>query len=124
MYAENRALSPSDSAFYCVYNIVIHTKIGYNGYSRKKRYKLMENETQVLQLLIGISEKLDKIENRITAVEVYQENVLLSMIKLVAENHIDLTRKLDTAIDSQFERDMMKMHIKSMESDIKKLKMQ
>lgn len=84
----------------------------------------MENETQVLQLLIGISEKLDKIENRITAVEVYQENVLLSMIKLVAENHIDLTRKLDTAIDSQFERDMMKMHIKSMESDIKKLKMQ
>lgn len=84
----------------------------------------MENETQILQLLIGISEKLDKIENRITAVEVYQENVLLSMIKLVAENHIDLTRKLDTAIDSQFERDMMKMHIKSMESDIKKLKMQ
>lgn len=84
----------------------------------------MENETQIMELLTGISGKLDKIENRITEIELYQENALLPMIKLVAENHIDLTRKLDSAIDSQFERDMIKMHIKSMESDIRKLKLQ
>lgn len=84
----------------------------------------MENEKQILQLLTEISNKLDKLENRISGIEMQIENTVIPRIQLIAESHIDLSRKLDSAIEQRLEREMLKMRLELIESDMKKYKIQ
>lgn len=84
----------------------------------------MENEKQILQLLTEINSKLDKLENRISRIEIQIENTVIPRIQLIAESHIDLSRKLDNAIEQRLEREMLKMRLELIESDMKKYKIQ
>ena len=112
----------------------------------------MENETQILQLLTGLVEtvdnlsetvskmgtkfervesrldkmdtKFERIENRIDKIEIHLENTVIPRIQLIAESHIDLSRKLDSAIEQRLEREMLKMRVELLESDMKRYKMQ
>lgn len=84
----------------------------------------MENQNEIMQLLTGISEKLDRIENRLSAVEIQIENTVIPRIQLIAESHIDLSRKLDSAIEQRLEREMLKMRLELLESDMKRYKIQ
>lgn len=83
----------------------------------------MENE-KFIELLTEISNKLDKLENRISGIEIQIENTVIPRIQLIAESHIDLSRKLDSAIEQRLEREMLKMRLELIESDMKKYKIQ
>lgn len=83
----------------------------------------MENE-KLIELLTEISNKLDKLENRISGIEIQIENTVIPRIQLIAESHIDLSRKLDSAIEQRLEREMLKMRLELIESDMKKYKIQ
>lgn len=83
----------------------------------------MENE-KLIELLTEISGKLDKLENRISGIEIQIENTVIPRIQLIAESHIDLSRKLDSAIEQRLEREMLKMRLELIESDMKKYKIQ
>ena len=83
----------------------------------------MENE-KLIELLTEISNKLDKLENRISGIEMQIENTVIPRIQLIAESHIDLSRKLDSAIEQRLEREMLKMRLELLESDMKRYKIQ
>lgn len=83
----------------------------------------MENE-KLIELLTEISNKLDKLESRISGIEIQIENTVIPRIQLIAESHIDLSRKLDSAIEQRLEREMLKMRLELLESDMKRYKIQ
>ena len=68
--------------------------------------------------------KFERIENRIDKIEIHLENTVIPRIQLIAESHIDLSRKLDSAIEQRLEREMLKMRVELLESDMKRYKMQ
>lgn len=68
--------------------------------------------------------RLDKVENRITSIETHIENTIIPHIQLIAESHIDLSRKLDNAIEQRLEREMLKMRVEVLEQSIKRTRLQ
>lgn len=91
----------------------------------------MENETQITQLLTTLLEnvesiqgKLESIDRRISRIEMQIENTVIPRIQLIAESHIDLSRKLDSALEQKLEREMLKMRVEVLESDMKRYKIQ
>lgn len=91
----------------------------------------MENETQITQLLTTLLEnvesiqgKLESIDRRISRIEMQIENTVIPRIQLIAESHINLSRKLDSALEQKLEREMLKMRVEVLESDMKRYKIQ
>lgn len=68
--------------------------------------------------------RLDKVENRITSIETHIENTIIPHIQLIAESHIDLSRKLDNAIEQRLEREMLKMRVEVLEQSVKRTRLQ
>ncbi|MBQ4282783.1 MAG: hypothetical protein IJB96_02515 [Lachnospira sp.] len=62
------------------------------------------------------------LKNSITRLEIKMENELERNIKLVMENHLDLSRKLDEAIEMKKQFQMGLIRIEILERDVKGIK--
>ena len=82
------------------------------------RLDKMDNRLDKLEV------RLDKVENRITSMETHIENTIIPHIQLIAESHIDLSRKLDNAIEQRLEREMLKMRVEVLEQSMKRSRLQ
>lgn len=82
------------------------------------RLDKMDNRLDKLEV------RLDKVENRITSIETHIENTIIPHIQLIAESHIDLSRKLDNAIEQRLEREMLKMRVEVLEQSVKRTRLQ
>ena len=71
-----------------------------------------------------IDMRLKKLDARVTSIEVQLENTIIPRIQLIAESHIDLSRKLDNAIEQRLEREMLKMRVEILEGDMRRHKLQ
>jgi hypothetical protein len=58
----------------------------------------------------------------ITAVKLTLENVTNKNIQIIAEGHLDLSRKLDEVQNVKFDKEMIKMKLNILEYDVMKLK--
>lgn len=68
------------------------------------------------------SEKLDLILKKISGIEIHLENVTDKNIKIIAEGHTDLTRKLDEALKVENEKELLLIRLNYLESEIEKVK--
>lgn len=69
-----------------------------------------------------ILDKLNGIDNRVLTLESTLENVTNKNISIIAEGHLDLSRKLDDALKVENEKELLLIRVNMLENDIKKIK--
>ena len=69
-----------------------------------------------------LQERMDKQENEIKYIKVFQENNLERGIKIIAEGHRDLNRKLNEALKITEDDELIHLWVNTLECDMKRVK--
>lgn len=69
-----------------------------------------------------ILERLDKLESAIKDIQLTLENETNRNIKLIAEGHLDLSRKLDEALKIDTDKEMLMIRVNTLENELRRLK--
>jgi len=65
---------------------------------------------------------VSSLKDRVTSLEMTLENETNRNIRVIAEGHMDLVRKLDEALAVKSEREMMKLRMNVLENDMRVVK--
>lgn len=76
----------------------------------------MTEETKI------ILDKLGKLENKITDIQLTLENETNKNIQIIAEGHLDLSRKLDEALKIDNEKEMLLLRVNRLENELRRVK--
>ncbi|WP_024344828.1 hypothetical protein [Lacrimispora indolis] len=78
------------------------------------------------ELIKAMSDLLDKrlspIERNIKDIQLTLENETNKNISLIAEGHLDLSRKLDDALKVENEKEMLLIRVNRLENEIRRIK--
>ncbi len=69
-----------------------------------------------------ILDRLDKLELNVKDIQLTLENETNRNIKLIAEGHLDLSRKLDEALKIDNEKEMLLIRVNTLENELRRLK--
>ena len=84
---------------------------------------LDQKDLEAIRLLLQpTNNRLESVENSITDVKLHLENVTDKNIKIVAEGHLDLNRKLDEALKIQNEKEILQIRLNYLEGEIATIK--
>lgn len=72
--------------------------------------------------LQAINSLLEPIRNEIKSIELTLENETNRNIKIIAEGHLDLSRKLDEALKVENEKEMLLLRVSHLENELRKVK--
>ena len=70
----------------------------------------------------SLDERLTSVESNVTDIRMVLENVINKNIMRVAEGHLDLNRKLQDALKSDGEKELLTVRVSILESEVKKIK--
>lgn len=84
----------------------------------------MEGDTAMTdsEMIKSIYDDMQKMKNQIKDLQLTLENETNRNIKLIAEGHLDLSRKLDEALKVDNEKEMLMIRVNSLENELRKLK--
>ena len=74
--------------------------------------------------LDGMDKRLDSLEYTTKDILLTIENEIRPNIQTIAEAHIDLNRKLDEALKTENEKEIMKIHLTYLENEVRRIKEQ
>lgn len=69
-----------------------------------------------------ILEELKKLNDKVTDIQMTLENETNKNIKIIAEGHLDLSRKLDEALKVDSEKEMLMIRVNRLENELRRLK--
>lgn len=69
-----------------------------------------------------IMEELKKLNDKLTDVQLTLENETNRNIKIIAEGHLDLSRKLDEALKVDSEKELLLIRVNRLENELRRLK--
>lgn len=69
-----------------------------------------------------ILEQLKKLNDKVTDIQLTLENETNKNIKIIAEGHLDLSRKLDEALKVDSEKEMLMIRVNRLENELRRLK--
>ena len=72
--------------------------------------------------LQAIEQLLEPIRQEIRSIQLTLENETNRNIKLIAEGHLDLSRKLDEALKIENEKELLLVRVNSLENELRKVK--
>ena len=72
--------------------------------------------------LKAIESLLEPIKRDIKSLQLTIENETNRNIKIIAEGHLDLSRKLDDALKVENEKEMLLIRVNSLENELRKVK--
>ena len=75
--------------------------------------------TEEMKLIL---EKLTEMDRKITDIELTLENETNRNIKIIAEGHLDLGRKLDEALKVENEKELLMLRVNRIENELRRLK--
>ena len=76
----------------------------------------------ILSDMQNMKSDMQSMKQNINNIELHLENVTDNNIKIVAEGHADLTRKLDEALKVENEKELLLIRVSYLESEIKQIK--
>lgn len=76
----------------------------------------MNDETQI------ILNALNDLKKDVRSIQLTLENETNRNIKIIAEGHLDLSRKLDEALQVENEKELLLIRVNSLENEVRKLK--
>lgn len=72
--------------------------------------------------LQAIAMLLEPIQQKVTSIEMTLENETNRNIKIIAEGHLDLSRKLDDALKVENEKELLLIRVNSLENELRQIK--
>ncbi|MDE6750303.1 MAG: hypothetical protein K2K21_14760 [Lachnospiraceae bacterium] len=72
--------------------------------------------------LNAIESMLEPIKRDIRSIQLTLENETNRNIKIIAEGHLDLSRKLDNALKVDNEKEMLLIRVNALENELRKVK--
>ena len=83
-------------------------------------------DSELLQAIFKDAQELkgrmNTIENNVTDIQLTLENETNRNISLIAEGHLDLSRKLDGALKVENEKEMLLIRVNRLENEIRQIK--
>ena len=70
----------------------------------------------------GLKDDVQRLDRKVSGIEIHLENVIDRNIRLVAEGHLDLSRKLDEALKGEQARELYYVRTNMLEDEIRKIK--
>ena len=81
------------------------------------------DEVQELQIKVGTLESdMQFVKNEVRGIQLTLENETNKNIRIIAEGHIDLNRKLDAALKVEEEKEMDWLRLNVLENDMRRVK--
>lgn len=72
--------------------------------------------------LQSIATLLEPLQRQITDIQLTLENETNRNIQLIAEGHLDLSRKLDEALKVESEKELLLIRVNRLENELRKVK--
>ena len=82
----------------------------------KDRVQVLEEDVSALK------EDVSVLKEDVSGIHLTLENVTNRNIRVVAEGHLDLSRKLDEALKADTERELMHLRVNVLENDMRRVK--
>lgn len=76
----------------------------------------------IYEKLDKMDSRLNKVESKVTEVQMTLENETNKNINIIAEGHLDLSRKLDNALKVENEKEMLLLRVTRLENELRRLK--
>ena len=83
---------------------------------------LKEDVAVLKEDVAGLQERMDKQENEIRYIRTFQENNLEKGIKIIAEGHVMLLRRLNEALKITEDDEMLRLRVNVLECDMSRVK--
>lgn len=84
--------------------------------------KIKGDFTEVKQDLTEVKKDVVEVKKDVVEVQLTLENETNKKINIVAEGHLDLTRKLDDALKVENEKEMLLLRVTSLENELRRIK--
>ena len=81
-----------------------------------------ETNKPIYERLDKMDSRLDKVEAKVTEVQMTLENETNKEIRIIAEGHLDLSRKLDDSLKVENEKEMLLLRVNRLENEIPRIK--
>ena len=81
-----------------------------------------ETNKPIYERLDKMDSRLDKVEAKVTKVQMTLENETNKEIRIIAEGHLDLSRKLDDSLKVENEKEMLLLRVNRLENEIRRIK--
>ncbi len=81
-----------------------------------------EKLDQVDSRLNKMDSRMDSLEGKVTEIQLTLENETNKEISIIAEGHLDLSRKLDDALRVENEKEMLLLRVTRLENEIRRIK--
>lgn len=69
-----------------------------------------------------LEERMDHLEERVAGIEITLENETNRNIRIIAEGHLDVIRKLDDSLKVSQESEIYQLRVNHLDAEIKKIK--
>ena len=85
--------------------------------------QLLKDEVQATNERVQeMNGDLELLKNEVRGLQLTLENETNRNIRIIAEGHLDLNRKLDEALKTESEKEMMHLRVNVLENDMRKVK--
>ena len=115
--SENKMLQKMDERITASENKMLQKMDGRITASENKMLQKMDE-----RITASENKMLQKMDDSITDVKLHLENVTDKNIRIVAEGHLDLNRKLDEALKIQNEKEILQIRLNYLEGEIATVK--
>lgn len=72
--------------------------------------------------ILSMDERISSLDNQMTDMRLTLENVTNKNIQIIAEGHLDLSRKLSEALKVENEKEMLLLRVNRLENDMRQVK--
>lgn len=76
----------------------------------------------ILSEIKNVKSDTQELKNKVTEIELHIENVTDKNIQIVAEGHLDLSRKFDDVIKVENEKELLVIKVRILEDELRKIK--
>ena len=87
-----------------------------------KQFDDINNQIAETKQISEMKTDIQKMKNEIREISLTLENETNRNIKIIAEGHLDLSRKLDKALTVENEKEMALIRINMMENELRRIK--
>lgn len=84
--------------------------------------EVKQDLTEVKKDVIELKKDVVEVKKDVVEVQLTLENETNKKINIVAEGHLDLTRKLDDALKVENEKEMLLLRVTSLENELRRIK--
>lgn len=83
---------------------------------------IKEDVSSLKEDVSSLKTSVNKLDQRVSSLEMTLETETNRNIKIIAENHVDLSRKLDAALKVENEKELLLIRVNTLENEVRKIK--